>query len=143
MVVRGRLPADGDRPMKAVDELILLEILNALHWDLAVPRDRVTVTVHNGHATLSDSVEQAYSKTCAERDARETASVTGVTDTIVVRRHVCQILRAVEKSSWKSCYAGNKSPTGGEHRVTGRVAGTPKPTECGPCFFTDPFFRPR
>ena len=66
------------------DELIRLAVLNAPHWDLAVPRNRVNVEVERGHVTLTGSVDRAYLKACAERDARETARVTGVTNAIVI-----------------------------------------------------------
>ena len=68
----------------AVDELIRLAVLNALHWDLAVPRNSVNVEVERGHVTLTGAVDRLYSKACAERDARDTARVAGVTNAIVV-----------------------------------------------------------
>ncbi len=68
----------------AADELIRLAVLNALHWDLAVPRNRVDVQVERGHVTLTGTVDRPYSKACAERDARDTARVTGVTNAILV-----------------------------------------------------------
>lgn len=52
------------------DVNIRLAVLNALHWDLAVPRDRLQVKVESGWVTLSGHVEREYSKTCAEADAR-------------------------------------------------------------------------
>jgi osmotically-inducible protein OsmY len=67
------------------DELIRLEILNAILWDLAVPRDSVKVVVRHGHVTLSGVVDRDYSKECAERDARTMGNVTGVTNDIAVQ----------------------------------------------------------
>ena len=52
------------------DAQITLAVMNALHWDLAVPRDRLQVKVESGWVTLSGHVEREYSKTCAEADAR-------------------------------------------------------------------------
>jgi osmotically-inducible protein OsmY len=58
--------------------------MNALHWDLAVPRDRLQVRVESGWVTLSGQVERAYAKTSAEAHARSVAGVTGVTNAISV-----------------------------------------------------------
>jgi osmotically-inducible protein OsmY len=68
----------------AVDDLVRLDIINALYWDLAVPRNSVDVVVERGHVTLTGKVERAHSKACAERDARAIADVAGVTNEIVV-----------------------------------------------------------
>jgi osmotically-inducible protein OsmY len=79
--------AEQSRAGTAGDELIRLAVLNALHWDLAVPRNRVNVQVERGHVTLTGTVDRPYSKGCAERDARDTARVTGVTNAILVGGH--------------------------------------------------------
>ncbi len=84
-VLRGGFTQRGGQARNiAADDLIRLAVLNALHWDLAVPRNRVGVEVEHGHVTLIGSVDKAYAKSCAERDARETTHVTGVTNAIVV-----------------------------------------------------------
>jgi osmotically-inducible protein OsmY len=67
------------------DAQIRLAVMNALHWDLPVPRDRLQVKVESGWVTLSGHVEREYSKTCAEADARSVAGVSGVTNTISVK----------------------------------------------------------
>ena len=36
------------------------KVLNALHWDLAVPRYRVKVEVENGWVTMSGIVDRPY-----------------------------------------------------------------------------------
>ena len=54
------------------------EVLNALHWDLAVPRHRVKVEVENGWVTMSGMVDQPYQLACAESDARKVPGVVGV-----------------------------------------------------------------
>ena len=43
---------DSGASSAAADDLIRLAVLNALHWDLAVPRNRVNVEVERGHVTL-------------------------------------------------------------------------------------------
>ncbi len=75
---------DSGASSAAADDLIRLAVLNALHWDLAVPRNRVNVEVERGHVTLTGTVDRPYSKSCAERDALDTARVTGVTNAIAV-----------------------------------------------------------
>ncbi len=59
-------------------------VLNALHWDLAVPRHRLKVEVENGWVTISGMVERPYQRTCAESDARRVPGVDGVTNQIRV-----------------------------------------------------------
>jgi len=81
----GPLDAGYLADYSAADELIRLEVLNALLWDLAVPRNRVKVAVRQGHVTLTGAVSEAYSKQCAERDALTLAQVTGVTNDISVQ----------------------------------------------------------
>ena len=59
-------------------------VSNALHWDLAVPRDRVTVEVKDGWVTMSGVVDRPYQRTSAESDARGVPGVAGVTNQIRV-----------------------------------------------------------
>ena len=58
------------------------EVLNALHWDLAVPRHRVKVEVEDGWVTISGMVDRPYQLTCAESDARRVPGVVGVSNRI-------------------------------------------------------------
>ncbi len=60
-------------------------LLNELHFDLAVPRDRLRIGFLNGYVILSGEVEWPYQKTCAEADVRRVPGVTGVTNDIMVR----------------------------------------------------------
>ena len=62
------------------DERIRLAVMTALHWDLAVPRDRVRVSVDGRWVTLTGRVVRAYEKARAEADARMIAGVAGVTN---------------------------------------------------------------
>ena len=57
-------------------------VLNALHWDLAVPRDRLKVEVENGWVTMSGMVDRSYQRTCAKSDARRVPGVVGVINQI-------------------------------------------------------------
>ena len=75
----------SDPGVADADVSIRLAVLNALHWDLAVPRDRLLVKVEIGWVTLSGDVDREYSKTSAEAHARAVAGVTGVTNAISVK----------------------------------------------------------
>lgn len=44
------------------------QILNALHWDFALPRNGLAVKFEEGWVTLTGEVELPYQKTCAEAD---------------------------------------------------------------------------
>ncbi len=60
------------------------KVLNALHWDLAVPRHSVKVEVKDGWVTMSGVVGRPYQRGCAESDARQVPGVAGVTNRIRV-----------------------------------------------------------
>ncbi len=60
------------------------EVANALHWTLAIPRDRVTADVDDGVVTLHGVVERAYQRAHAEAVARQVPGVTGVRNEISV-----------------------------------------------------------
>ena len=60
------------------------DVLNALYFDLAVPRDRVSAKCDKGWVTLSGEVDRPYQKTCAEADVLRVSGVAGVTNNISV-----------------------------------------------------------
>ena len=59
-----------------------VRVLNALYWDLAVPRHRLDVDVEDGWVTVSGMVDLPYQRSCAESDARSVPGVVGVTNLI-------------------------------------------------------------
>ncbi len=61
------------------------QVLNALHWDLAVPRGHLAVKVDAGWVTLSGEVDLPYQKSCAEADVLKVQGVVGVRNEIAVR----------------------------------------------------------
>jgi len=73
---------------------IRIEVANALHWDVAVPRHRVTAKVDDGWVTLKGVVDWAYQRSCAEADVRRVPGVIGIKNEIA--------LRAVEEPSQPS-----------------------------------------
>jgi osmotically-inducible protein OsmY len=68
--------------MRLMSEDVRMRVLNALHWDLAVPRDRLNVDVENGWVTVSGLVDLPYQRSCAESDAKSVPGVVGVTNLI-------------------------------------------------------------
>ena len=64
---------------------IRAEVANALYWDLAVPRYRVTAEVDHGIVTLRGLVERAYEKSSAEATIRRVPGVIGVRNEIALR----------------------------------------------------------
>ena len=68
--------------MRSQSDEVRTGVLNALYWDLAVPRHRLSVDVENGWVTVSGMVDRPYQRTCAESDARSVPGVVGVTNQI-------------------------------------------------------------
>jgi osmotically-inducible protein OsmY len=77
-----RIGEESGEHLRRSDERICIAVLTALHWDLAVPRDRVQVRVERGWVSLAGQVERAYEKSRAEADARMVGGVLGVTNEI-------------------------------------------------------------
>ncbi len=68
--------------MRSHSDDVRAGVLNALYWDLRVPRHELSVDVENGWVTVSGTVALPYQRTCAESDARSVAGVVGVTNRI-------------------------------------------------------------
>ena len=49
--------------MRSLGDDLRVQVLNALHWDLAVPRDRLIVDVENGWVKVSGTVDLPYQRT--------------------------------------------------------------------------------
>jgi len=64
--------------MQLQSDDVLMRVLNAIHWDLAVPRYRLKVEVADGWVTMSGQVDLPYQRSCAESDARNVPGVIGV-----------------------------------------------------------------
>ncbi len=61
------------------------QVVNALHWSVAIPRNRIDVHVEGDWVTLRGVVERSYEKSCAEALARRVTGVLGVRNEIEVR----------------------------------------------------------
>lgn len=75
-----RLPATAARD----DVDIARSALNALDWNVAVPKDRIKVSVSKAWVTLEGTVEWYYQKRVAEEAVRVLLGVRGVTNGIDV-----------------------------------------------------------
>jgi osmotically-inducible protein OsmY len=64
---------------------LLAEVANALHWDCAIPRHRVTAEVVGGTVTLRGIVDRPYQKSCAEATVLRVPGVIGVKNEIVLQ----------------------------------------------------------
>jgi osmotically-inducible protein OsmY len=61
------------------------EVMNALHWNFAIPRHRVTANVAHGVVTLQGMVEWPYQRPCAEAIVRRVSGVIDVRNEISVQ----------------------------------------------------------
>jgi osmotically-inducible protein OsmY len=76
-----RLPSDK----KLADDEIAARSLRLLHWDVAIPDDRISVKVEHGIVTLSGNVDWDYQRIEAEYDVRKLSGVRSVINDITVR----------------------------------------------------------
>jgi len=79
-----KLPNSSER----TDSDIAAAVIRALEWDANVPIDKIDVTVSKGWVTLKGEVEWGFQRSDAERVARRTTGVRGVSNLIVVRPRV-------------------------------------------------------
>jgi len=76
-----RLPGISER----TDADITRAAVNVLEWNIFVPHDRITITLHNGWITLEGTVDWHYQKVAAEHAVHSLMGVRGVTNTITVK----------------------------------------------------------
>jgi osmotically-inducible protein OsmY len=76
-----KLPGDSERS----DADIARAAVNALDWNVSVPRDRVKVVVEHGRITLEGELQYHYEKVSAERAGRHLIGVTGVSNQLSVK----------------------------------------------------------
>jgi osmotically-inducible protein OsmY len=68
--------------MRLQSQEVRARVLNALYWDLAVPRHSLNIDVEDGWVTVSGMVDLPYQRSCAESDAKNVPGVIGVTNLI-------------------------------------------------------------
>jgi len=76
-----KLPGDSERS----DADVARAAVNALDWNVSVPRNRVKVVVEHGRIMLEGEVRFHYEKIAAERAVRHLIGVTGVSNLISVK----------------------------------------------------------
>lgn len=82
-----RLPVDATRD----DVDIVRSSVNALEWNVAIPKNRITVSVSKGWVTLDGTVDWYFQKRAAEDSVRMLAGVRGVTNKVGVKAHQAQL----------------------------------------------------
>jgi osmotically-inducible protein OsmY len=75
-----KLPTSSERP----DPELARAAVDALKWNIWVPKDRVKLKVEKGWITLEGEVDYFYQKEAAERAIRHLTGVKGVTNLITV-----------------------------------------------------------
>ena len=78
--VEVKLPISAERD----DADIARSAVNALEWNVAVPKDKIEITVSKGWVTLEGKVDWYYQKRAAEEAVRVLSGVRGVTNKIGV-----------------------------------------------------------
>lgn len=70
------------------DDEIAKRAVSSLNWNASVPRDKVQVTVENGHVTLSGTVTWYFEKEAAAKAVQNLAGVKDVTNLILIKPSV-------------------------------------------------------
>jgi osmotically-inducible protein OsmY len=73
---------------KRTDADVARAALNALHWHVQVPEERIKVKVENGWVTLEGELDWAFQKQAAMDCVRDLTGVTGVTNLLIVKPKV-------------------------------------------------------
>jgi osmotically-inducible protein OsmY len=79
--IKVELPGSGKR----TDQDIAAAALNALKWDIQIPRDKIKVIVKDGWVTLEGTVDWKYQKEAAERCVRYLMGVVFVSNAIAIK----------------------------------------------------------
>lgn len=117
------LPSDK----KLGDDEIAARAMRLLHWDVAVPADRVTIKVEHGIVTLEGTVDWRFQRAEAEYDVRKLSGVRGVVNAIAVAPRVLtadvqdQIRAALERNAELEAHRVTITVTGGKVTLSGKV----------------------
>jgi osmotically-inducible protein OsmY len=79
-----RLPGEAQRG----DTDIAQSVLSALRFNVAIPYDKIQVTVESGWVTLDGEVEWQFQRTITENAIKYTLGVKGVTNRITVKPRI-------------------------------------------------------
>lgn len=108
------------------DDEIAKRVLNTLNWSVSVPKD-VKVTVSDGMVTLTGQVDWRYQRDAAERSIAHLRGVRGVTNELVIARHVepqdvkKRIEKALERQSELEASKIRVTVDGSTVRLDGKV----------------------
>ncbi|TJW80515.1 MAG: BON domain-containing protein, partial [Mesorhizobium sp.] len=82
------------------DDEIAKRAVNAVTWNVSIPRDKVQVKVHDGWITLTGKLEWQYQKNAAAEAVRGLAGVVGVANQIEItpRASVPDIKKRIENA---------------------------------------------
>jgi osmotically-inducible protein OsmY len=91
-----KLPGDSQYS----DADIAQAAVNALDWNVSVPRDRIKVLVEHGWVTLKGIVEYHFEKEAAEAAVRHLRGVKGVSSTIAIkpRASTGDVIHAIKRA---------------------------------------------
>jgi osmotically-inducible protein OsmY len=81
-----KLPISAERD----DTDIARSVVNALDWNVSIPKDRIKAGVSKGWVTLEGEVDWYYQKRAAEDAVRLLTGVRGVTNKVGVKSHAAR-----------------------------------------------------
>lgn len=109
------------------DEELAKAILNALEWDVVVPKNRIKVAVRNAQVTLEGHVDWQYQRNAAERAVRNLTGVRKVHNHLVIEHKPStsgikeRIEQALKRSAELEANAINVETRGHTVALTGEV----------------------
>ena len=118
-----KLPGDSHYS----DADIAQAAVNALDWNVSVPRDKIKILIEHGHVILQGNVEYRYQRSAAEAVVRNLKGVRGVTNHIAIKPSVVpgdvknQIQRALERAAQVDAQAIVVEASGGKVTLRGNV----------------------
>jgi osmotically-inducible protein OsmY len=118
-----KLPGSSER----TDADIARAAETALKWDVAVPQDKIKVTVEKGFLTLEGEVNWQFQKSAAERAVQHLTGVKGVSNQITIKPKVAaievkeKIEAALKRNAMLDAQQINVKTEGGKVTLTGSV----------------------
>jgi osmotically-inducible protein OsmY len=120
-----RYPSDP----KTSDAEMARRILDLFAWDVAIPNDKITVTVEKGWVTLTGAVDWNYQKDAARKLAGRITGVIGVSNQIIVNNAFVaddvrdRIMAAFKRSATADASALSVTAVGSTVTLGGTVSG--------------------